>query len=120
MTTQWNVLSRLKQLVELDKEEAEKLLPVCVVNLQRILAMVNEDADKDDVRITEAAAALSFYDYAIKLKNEVDNITSFKAGDITVSQTSNSLTENAEKIKKDALLELTPLIKDTSFIFMNV
>ncbi len=120
MTTQWNVLARFRQLIEIDDTEAEKLLPLCVVNLRRVMAQLNEKADKDDIRITEAAAALTYYDYSIKLSNQTDNITSFKAGDITVSQTSNSLTEHAEKIKKAALLELTPLMRDTSFIFMNV
>lgn len=120
MTTSWNVLSRFRQLINVDVLEAEKVLPLCVVNLQRIQAQLRSDADPDDIRITEAAAALTYYDYAVRLSAETDDVTSFKAGDITVNRTTSSLTENAEKIKKSALLELVPLMKDTNFIFLNV
>ncbi len=120
MTTQWNVLSRFRQFIEIDDEEAEKLLPLCVVNLHRILAQLSEKANPDDVRIAEAAAALTYYDYTVRLSSQSQDFTSFKAGDVTVSKTTSSLTENAEKIKKDALLELTPLMRDTNFIFLNV
>lgn len=120
MTTPWNVLSRFRQLIEIDDAEAEKALPLCVVNLSRIKAQLRKDINEDDIRITEAAAALTYYDYTVRLSSEVQDFTSFKAGDITVSKTKSSLTENAEKIKKDALLELTPLIQDTSFVFLNV
>lgn len=120
MTTPWNVLSRFSQLIEIDDKEAEKFLPLCVINLQRIKSQLREDADMSDVRITEAAAALTYYDYTVKLASKSEDFTSFRAGDITVSKTSSSLTENAEKIKKDALLELTPLMRDTNFIFLNV
>ncbi len=120
MTTSWNVLSRFRQFVNLDEYEAEKFLPLCIVNLKRIQAQLRDDADADDIRIQEAAACLTYYDYAVMLSSETDDVTSFKAGDITVSKTTSSLTENAEKMKKDALLELTPLMKDTHFVFMNI
>ncbi len=120
MTTGWNVLSRFRQLITTDDSEAEKILPLCIVNLQRITAVLSDKADEDDVRITEAAAALTYYDYALKLSSEFDNIESFKAGDITVSKTTHSLLESAETVKKNALLELTPLLCDTNFVFINV
>lgn len=120
MTTSWNVLARFRQLVDIDDKEAEKLLPLCVVNLHRVNSQLREDVNSDDVRIAQAAAALTYYDYAVRLSFETDNVTSFKAGDITVSKTTTSLTENAEKLKKDALLELVPLMKDTNFVFLNV
>ena len=120
MTTSWNVLARFRQFINIDDEEAEKVLPLCVVNLRRIQAQLREDADPDDIRIQEAAACLTYYDYTVRLSHETDNVTSFKAGDITVSKTTLSLTEHAEKMKKDALLEIAPLMKDTSFVFLNI
>lgn len=120
MTTSWNVLARFRQFIEIDDTEAEKLLPLCVVNLHRVNSQLRSDADPDDVRIAHAAAALTYYDYTVRLSSQTDDITSFKAGDITVSKTTSSLTENAEKMKKSALLELMPLMKDTNFVFLNV
>ncbi|MBR3588284.1 MAG: hypothetical protein IKL16_01850 [Clostridia bacterium] len=120
MTTSWNVLSRFRQFVNLEEYEAEKILPLCVVNLQRIQAQLRDNVNPDDIRIQEAAACLTYYDYTVRLSSEADNVTSFKAGDITVSKTTSSLKEDAEKMKKDALLELTPLMKDTRFVFLNI
>ena len=120
MTTAWNVLARFRQFINISDEEAEKILPLCVVNLRRIQAQLRSDADANDIRIQEAAACLTYYDYTVRLSSETDDVTSFKAGDITVSKTTSSLTENAEKMKKDALLELTPLMKDTQFVFLNI
>ncbi|MBE6755942.1 MAG: hypothetical protein E7555_05755 [Ruminococcaceae bacterium] len=120
MTTPWNVLSRFRQLLEIFDEEAEQFLPLCVVNLHRIKSQLRDDVNEDDVRITEAAAALTYYDYTVRLSSTSEDFTSFRAGDITVSKTTSSLTENAEKIKRDALLELTPLMRDTNFVFLNV
>ena len=120
MTTPWNVLSRFRHLIEIDDTEAEKLLPLCVVNLSRIKSQLRRDVNEEDIRITQAAAALTYYDYAVRLTSEDEDFTSFKAGDVTVSKSKSSLTENAEKIKNDALTALAPLIQDTSFIFLNV
>ena len=120
MTSQWKVLARFRQLAPVDNEEAEKFLPLCIINLERILAQLSEKADKEDVRIIHAAAALTYYDYALKSSAEQDTLTSFKAGDITVSKSASTLTDSAEKIKQDALLEIVPLLKDTNFIFMNI
>ena len=51
MTSQWTVLARFKQLAPVDDAEAEEILPLCVVNLERILAQLREDANKNDIRI---------------------------------------------------------------------
>lgn len=120
MTTSWNVLARFRQFISIDDEEAEKQLPLCVVNLRRIQAQLRDDVNPDDIRIQEAAACLTYYDYAVNLSHQTDDVTSFRAGDITVSKTTSSLTENAEKMKKEALLEIVPLMKDTGFVFMNI
>ncbi len=120
MTSQWKVLARFKQLAPIDEKEAEEILPLCVINHERIVKQLRSCDDKDDVRVINAAASLTYYDYALRVASQADTVTSFKAGDITVSKTISSITENAEKIKKDALIELTPLLKDTQFLFINI
>ena len=78
--------------------------------------MLNDNADKNDCRITEAAAGMSYYDLAVKFAYDGrDSITHFKAGDVSVTNSSQSLIEIASQIKKDALKQLLPLIKDESF-----
>lgn len=120
MTSQWKVLARFKQLVPMDNEEAEKILPLCVINLERVIAQLSDNADKNDIRVINGAAALTYYDYVVRSSAEQDAVTSFKAGDITVSKTASSMTDSAQKIKTDAMLELVPLMKDTRFLFKNI
>lgn len=120
MTSQWKVLARFKQLAPIDEKEAEEILPLCIINHERIVKQLRNEDDKDDVRVINASASLTYYDYALRCAAQADTVTSFKAGDITVSKSVSSITENAEKIKTDALLELAPLIKDTQFLFINI
>ncbi len=120
MITQWNVLARLRQLMASDDEQDSELIPICLMNLERVLSLLDEKSDKDDVRIIQAAAALSYYDYSLRKMSCEDNVTSFKAGDITVSKSKNAIMEIAEKQRAEALAELTPLMKDTQFSFRQI
>lgn len=116
MVTAWNVLKRLEHFIEIDSDKKDKALSICVVNLEKVFSILDENSDKDDCRITEAAAAMSFYDYAVKSASESsDFITSFKAGDVSVSKNSQSLIELASSLKRDALNALYPLCSDGSF-----
>lgn len=117
MINQWNVLNRLCQFISIDEEEVENALPLCVVNMKKIEIKLREDADKNDIRICEAAACMSYYDYVLKLSSQEDNITSFKAGDVTITRSVKSLLEQATTLKNEALKELIPLLKDNNFVF---
>lgn len=117
MINQWDVLKRLSQFISIDEEGAENALPLCVVNLKKIETMLRIDADKNDIRICEAAACMSYYDYTLRLSSEEDHITSFKAGDVSVSRTVKSLLEHATNLKNDALKALLPLLVDEGFVF---
>lgn len=116
MVTAWNVLKRLEHFISYDSSEKDKYLSVCVANLEKVLSMLDENCDKDDCRITEAAAAMSYYDFALRATTQdSDLLTSFKAGDISVRKTRQSLIEIASNVKRDALTALAPLCKDDSF-----
>lgn len=116
MVTAWNVLKRLEHFISYDISEKDKILSVCVANLEKVLSTVDENCDKNDCRITEAAAAMSYYDFAVRAAGEnKDHLTSFKAGDVTVRKTPQTLIEIASTVKRDALRALVPLCKDDSF-----
>ena len=117
MINQWDVLNRLRQFIAIDEEGAENALPLCVVNLKKIETLLRDDADKDDIRICEAAACMSYYDYTLRLASEEENVTSFKAGDVTISRSVRSLIEYASTLKEEALKALIPLLKDDGFVF---
>lgn len=49
-----------------------------------------------------------------------EGVTSFKAGDVTVSISPAALAEQAEKEKTKAILAAAPLLKDDDFLFRQV
>ena len=58
MANSQNVLFRLRQLVTLDEEGAENALPLCEMCLEDMLCKLRKNADPNDPRIAQAAAAL--------------------------------------------------------------
>ena len=121
MISPWNVLARLKHYIEIDSDTEDSALSVCVVNLETIMSKIKDTADKDDPRITQAAAAMSYYDFAVRFASDGnDGITSFKAGDVTLSRSSQSLIEIASDVKKHALEDIAPLMRDEDFCFLAV
>ena len=116
MVTAWNVLKRLEHFISYENDQKDKVLSVCVANLDKVFSTLNPKCDKNDCRITEAAAAMSYYDLAVKAATDNSEMTtSFKAGDVTVTKNRQSLIEIASGIKRDALYALAPLCSDDSF-----
>lgn len=116
MITSWNVYKRLEHLTDIDENKKDVALSICVANLDKVFSMVRDNCDNSDCRITEAAAAMSFYDLCIKNSSDgMDTVTSFKAGDVSISKSQQSLIEIASDYKREALNELIPLLKDESF-----
>lgn len=116
MITAWNVLARLEHFIDIDSDSKDKALSICFANLEKVFSMLNDKADKNDCRITQAAAGMSYYDLAVNFASDgKDSITQFKAGDVSISNSSQSLIEIASEIKKDSLKQLLPLLKDENF-----
>lgn len=116
----WTVLNSLRQLLPLDKREADIALPLCSNCLEEIRENLREDADPQDIRIATAAAGLAYYKLMVYLLADDGNVSSFRAGDITVKQDSKSVIKIAENVRNDALLRAVPILRDKSFIFRQV
>ena len=117
---QWNVLESLKQITDLDEEGATAALPLCHSGLEEIKVRLRDDADPNDPRVISAAAALAFYKMTLRRIDSNEAVTSFKAGDVTVTKSPSAMLEGAVKIRDDALINILPLVKDEGFIFMRV
>lgn len=116
MITAWNVLKRLEHFINVDSDKKSNALSVCVANLEKVFSILDENCDKNDCRITEAAAAMSFYDLAVRAAGDNSEfVTSFKAGDVSVSKSRQSIVEIASSLKRDALNALSPLCRDEGF-----
>ena len=73
-----------------------------------------------DARLISLAAAMVNYRLCVKKMRNSSEVTSFKAGDVTVSVSPNAMIELAEKEKNDALIAALPLLNDDEFVFRQV
>lgn len=96
------------------------LLPLCKSAALEIQARIRNNADTEDIRLINAAAAIANYRLCMKKIASSDGTESFKAGDVTVSVSHSAMGEYAEKERSRALLEALPLFRDDEFVFRQV
>lgn len=120
MITQWSVLSLLKQLTDIGEDEEKVCLGIALSSLERVNSRLKVDADRDDVRIAQAAAGLAYYALCVRRAGSADGIHSFKAGDISVEKSADISLKFAASVRDSALAELTPLLSDDGFFCCGV
>ncbi len=118
--TKWNVLEQLKRLMPMNEEAVEKAIPICGQCLEEIRGNLRDDADKEDKRIALAAAGLAYYQLMIASISADDAVTSFRAGDVTVTKNPVAIMEIAANIRDEALARAVPILKDRDFVFRQV
>ena len=115
----WRVLSVLREYYAYSQADSE-LIPICESAARELSARVRRNADCSDIRLVNAAAAIANHRLCVKKAYSDDGVTSFKAGDVTVSVSPNALIENAEKEKTQAIIAALPLLRDDEFLFRQV
>ncbi|MCR4614796.1 MAG: hypothetical protein K5756_01415 [Clostridiales bacterium] len=117
---QWSVLNALKQYTSIDDSETAQILTACRACMDELTVRLKDDADKDDARLVNAAAAIAYYRLMVKKMSAEDSVVSFKAGDVTVSKSPELVLEIAEQVRDEALKTVLPLLKDDEFLFKQV
>lgn len=120
----WEVTEALSLLCQTQEDE-ETVSLVCQKALDEINAKLKPDADLTDPRITSAAAAQAFYNLSVKQCNSQseENLSGFKAGDLSISYDTVNYTQQleiAKELRDNAMKELTPLVRDCGFFFGSV
>lgn len=118
--TKWNVLEQLQRLMPMEEEAVERAIPICSQCLDEINENLRDDADKNDKRIALAAAGLAYYQLMITSISADGTVTSFRAGDVTVSKNPGAILETAANIRDEALARAVPILKDRDFVFRQV
>lgn len=124
--TAWEVKDYLSHLTVWDEADEDDILSLCKTSLKEIEAMLKADADRTDVRIASAAACVAYYKLTVKRNfssDDNDGFTSFKAGDVSITQNSKDRTKelaNAEKLYEKAFQSIIPLCTDNGFAFENI
>lgn len=119
MTDSWNVLSLLKDYYAPQLSD-EELLPLCEAASSELSAMIKPDADPNDIRLVSAAAAIANYRLNTKNTFSENGISSFKAGDISISVSGTEAIASAKADRDDAMQKALPLLTDNGFFFGQV
>lgn len=121
----WEVTEALSLLTDIEQSEKEMSETICRHCLDEIHTLLRPDVEQTDPRIVAAAAGRAFYNLLVKRTwlQEESKMSSFKAGDLSISYDSATTPEQllcAKEIRDKTMLELTPLLKDNGFYFGKV
>lgn len=120
MTQVVQAVKAVSRLLNSSEEERFDIIPYVRAACSEIGAKLKDKKDENDQRILNACVYLSYYRILLNCVLSGDCISSFKAGDITVSQSPSLALENAVRLRDDALIMAAPLLEDTDFMFKQV
>lgn len=124
MSNVWEVFDTLKQYTDISEDEKETVMGLCANALEDICSRLKPDADPSDRRIISAASAQAFYMLCIKKSAPPDDgMTSFKAGDLSLTYSRQNYQQQAQLAKElaqQAMRQLAGLIEDSGFYFGKV
>lgn len=114
-----SILSALREYYSATGTD-EELAPLCTAAAKEILPRIKPGAEHSDIRLINLAAATVNHRLCMKNIRSAEGVTSFKAGDVTVSISPSALIEQAEKEKAAATVAALPLLRDDGFFFGQV
>lgn len=110
------VRATLCALTGLDNAELDCFLPIINNAILATEGLVDEENHSDE-RVEYLAGAKA--NYEIQLASANDNVTSFSAGDVSLTQSANGAS-NAKTILDEAMKNVANIICDNGFAFIGV
>ncbi len=115
----WSILDALRRNHAVQGTD-EELAPLCAAAAKELETRMKDEAECTDIRLINACAAMTNYRLCMKNLGADEAVTSFKAGDVTVSVSPSAIIERAEKEKSEAMIAALPLLRDDGFVFRQV
>lgn len=115
------IFDRFCLISGLDEEAAAPYMSLCSEAAADISKRVKKgvDTQAESVRLSSAAAALAYYRYA-KFTAAAQGGISFSAGDVRVANDGEKSLLLAERVKDEALAQVSDLLADDSFVLRQV
>ena len=120
MTQVIQVVKAVKQLLGSAENECFDIVPYVRAACSEIYSRLKDKKDANDERVINACVYLSYYRIMLNSVLTGEYSQSFKAGDITVTQTPALALENAVRLRDEALISAASLLIDTDFMFKQV
>lgn len=112
-----DVFSQIQKLMTLDSEESDRMKFFCESAVATMNSRIKRNADASDSRLILATAALAYYRYLQMLCDEESDLTSMRAGDVTVRRDADAAMNRAKQLCEETLSDISDMLSDTSFIF---
>lgn len=105
----------------IDESELSKYLPLIRESIAYVKSILKEEVDvkENSTLLTSACGTYAYYKWSLFYSQS--DVSYFKAGDLTVSKSSESkITERAYSLWKESLKEIARFTKSSDFYFKGV
>ena len=105
----------------IDESELSKYLPLIRESIAYVKSILKEEVDvkENSTLLTSACGTYAYYKWSLFYSQS--DVSYFKAGDLTVSKSSESkVTERAYSLWKESLKEIARFTKSSDFYFKGV
>lgn len=115
MYTADNVCFKLRDYADMSDFTNTQLLPSCQTALAWVNARLKSGVDENDPLILTTAVALAHYFFFICRLSDPDKYESYKVGDVTVRKEPLKLFQIENELRKQAIADAAPILKDCEF-----
>lgn len=115
------VAKKFLLLSGIDESELSKYLPLIRESIAYVKSILKEEVDvkKNSTLLTSACGTYAYYKWSLFYSQS--DVSYFKAGDLTVSKSSESkVTQRAYSLWKESLKEIAKFTKSSDFYFKGV
>lgn len=115
------VAKKFLLLSGIDESELSKYLPLIRESIAYVKSILKEEVDvkENSTLLTSACGTYAYYKWSLFYSQS--DVSYFKAGDLTVSKSSESkVTERAYSLLKESLKEIARFTKSSDFYFKGV
>lgn len=115
------VAKKFLLLSGIDESELSKYLPLIRESIAYVKSILKEEVDvkENSALLTSACGTYAYYKWSLFYSQS--DVSYFKAGDLTVSKSSESkVTERAYSLWKESLQEIARFTKSSDFYFKGV
>lgn len=114
-----NVLGVIYNSELISETEFQKIEPYCQTACEQLSQRLKSEDYAYVSAVIMACVGVTLYNFLLA-NGTIDDFSSFKAGDISVTQNRQSRIENAVKFKNESLVSAAPYLTDIDFVFEAV
>lgn len=115
MYTADDVCFKLCDYADMSAFSNNQLMPSCINALNWVNARLKSGVDEDDPLILSTAVALAHYFFFICRLSDPDKYESYKVGDVTVRKEPLKLYQIENELRRQAIADASPILKDCGF-----